>query len=157
VGSPYAITRCGVHSRARSGCITCSPGPSVHLVRVKLRLRRRLRLRLRRRLRLRLRRRLRLRLRLNLLLGPQQREQRVVAVCAETQRRLALWVRPHAQPALEGRRLARQDLKQPRAQRGQLGARHFGKRLEWTVKVARRLRWQRAAVIERVARARACG
>ena len=43
VGRPYAITRCGVHSRARSGCKTCSPGPSLHLVEVKLRLRLRLR------------------------------------------------------------------------------------------------------------------
>ena len=43
VGSPYAITRCGVHSRARSGCKTCSPGPSLHLVGVRLRLRLRLR------------------------------------------------------------------------------------------------------------------
>ena len=43
VGSPYAITRCGVHSRARSGCMTCNPGPSLHLVGV--RVRRRLRLR----------------------------------------------------------------------------------------------------------------
>ena len=43
VGRPYAITRCGVHSRARSGCKTCSPGPSLHLVGVRLRLRLRLR------------------------------------------------------------------------------------------------------------------
>ena len=42
VGRPYAITRCGVHSRARSGCKTCSPGPSLHLVGVRVRLRLRL-------------------------------------------------------------------------------------------------------------------